>query len=674
MTIPTPSKTAQIAKPLRTNGSVKHTPQPQEDLGTCSLSPHTSVIAGAFGTWTMTYTCGAQTILPGGGIAVVPPNSHGIRWRVGHVTAATTGSCALSLRVRHGYPLVYHHAQFPVIFVAVEGGTLQPGEEIRVVLGDAGGFISGFYERARAQEIAQPGATFQVLVDPLGNSSYSNVNYPGGQPRGFRLLPHLPAIDVLAGPPQRLAIIAPARIAPGEPFDVLVRVEDAYGNVCAGFAGEIAFGALSLPHHRSQSVEGPATVHLTAAGNGAVRAGPFRLSNDQPLAAITAQSWDLDLCAQSNPIEVVAPQTARIFFGDLHTHAPDALGEPKPRTPFSSYGFGTFEQAHTYARDVAGLDFVAIAWFPPPQGIEALWSPPRGEDWAGYRTVTQQFHTPGRFVPLPAVELSDPPTGHRVVLFPSEDAPELRCGPLAELWSQLDGTGAVVVPHHINASSEGGPQNWEVQDWSQHNPHYQPVLEISQSRGAFETDAPEGPTVIAGRGASAQDALAQGHRLGFVGGTDNHYGQPGTNRCPMGGVDYHDRVTGGLTAVFAPDLTRDAILDALRARRCYTTTGARIIVEFSVDGVPMGSEITRAPGDVCVAASVHGTAPIDRLEIIRDGQVVHRQPGEGRTARLEHAAHVDTGSYFYLRVTQSDGQVAWSSPVWVDIEGREYDR
>jgi hypothetical protein len=129
-----------------------------EDLGTCALSPDGPVVAGQFGTWTITYTVCSQHIRPGGGIAVVPPCYHGVRWRVGHVVASASGRCGLTVRARNGYPLVYHHAQFPIVFVRVEGGTLRAGDQITVTLGDAGAFVSGFFERTRAQELAMRGA------------------------------------------------------------------------------------------------------------------------------------------------------------------------------------------------------------------------------------------------------------------------------------------------------------------------------------------------------------------------------------------------------------------------------------------------------------------------------------------------------------------------------------
>ena len=634
----------------------------QAELGTCVLDPDGPVIAGAFGTWTITYTAGSAGIAPGGGLAVVSPCVHSVRWRLGHVTATTTGRCGVAVSLRNDYPLKYHHAQFPIAFVTVEGATLQPGEEIAVTIGDAGSFIPGFYERARAQEVAMHEMHFQVLVDVQGNASYSNPRYPGGDPKGYRMLPELPVVDVVAGPPARIGVVAPATVAAYEEFTVLVRVEDAFGNVCTNFAGEITFGV------KPGGITTPGTYNMQASDGGTARVGPFLAARNAAGAMyINAAAWDHGIAGVSNPIDVVDSESDRIFFGDLHTHAPRALDPGhRPHGPFMAHGVGTYAEAFRYARDVSGLDCVGVAWFPPPQNIEAIWSVPREDDWEEYQAIIAEFYEPCAFAPLVAIELNDPTAGHRVILYP-DAGKRITTSRIEDIWPALEGTGAVVVPHHINVTSEGGYQNWRVQDWQRHNPQYQTVLEIAQNRGAFETDEPGGATVIGGGGASAQDALALGHRLGFVGGTDSHHAQPGRNTCSMAGVDFHDHMTGGLTAIIAPELTREAIIQALRERRCYATTGARIVLDFQVDGHGMGEEFTATTAEVAVTARVLGTADIERLEVVCNGEVAFEQPGSGRVAEIAENLRLAEGqtSYFYLRVTQSDGHMAWSSPIWV---------
>ena len=64
---------------------------------------------------------------------------------------------------------------------------------------------------------------------------------------------------------------------------------------------------------------------------------------------------------------------------------------------------------------------------------------------------------------------------------------------------------------------------------------------------------------------------------------------------------------------------------------------------------------------------VLGTAPIKELVIIRDNTYIERRPGQGETMEfafqekdLAAGAH-----YYYARVEQTDGHVAWASPIWV---------
>jgi hypothetical protein len=68
---------------------------------------------------------------------------------------------------------------------------------------------------------------------------------------------------------------------------------------------------------------------------------------------------------------------------------------------------------------------------------------------------------------------------------------------------------------------------------------------------------------------------------------------------------------------------------------------------------------------------VLGTGPLERVDVVRDGEVVH-------TAKLEKNASearfhwddpaprkLEKASYYYVRVEQKDGQMAWASPIWV---------
>jgi hypothetical protein len=68
---------------------------------------------------------------------------------------------------------------------------------------------------------------------------------------------------------------------------------------------------------------------------------------------------------------------------------------------------------------------------------------------------------------------------------------------------------------------------------------------------------------------------------------------------------------------------------------------------------------------------VLGTAALDRAEVQRDGRVVHTErPGKGSVELLfswrdPAPPRGERASYYYMRVLQRDGQMAWASPLWV---------
>jgi hypothetical protein len=133
----------------------------------------------------------------------------------------------------------------------------------------------------------------------------------------------------------------------------------------------------------------------------------------------------------------------------------------------------------------------------------------------------------------------------------------------------------------------------------------------------------------------------------------------------------------GIMAVYADELTRQGILRALRSRRCYATTGERIILDFQVHGHPMGSEISAAQvnekaGELKLAVRAIGTDTIAALELIRNNETIDRiMPDRldiehvfldktfGKTLEKEREL------YYYVRVIQRDDNRAWSSPIWI---------
>ena len=104
--------------------------------------------------------------------------------------------------------------------------------------------------------------------------------------------------------------------------------------------------------------------------------------------------------------------------------------------------------------------------------------------------------------------------------------------------------------------------------------------------------------------------LQAGRRFGFVASSDNHRGYPGA---------YGE----GIVGVWARELTREALFEAIRPRRTYAATGDRIALEVAVNGRPMGAEL-KPTADRQIDVRVEGQDSIAMIELVRNGRVIER--------------------------------------------------
>jgi hypothetical protein len=159
--------------------------------------------------------------------------------------------------------------------------------------------------------------------------------------------------------------------------------------------------------------------------------------------------------------------------------------------------------------------------------------------------------------------------------------------------------------------------------------------------------------------------------------SDNHAGNAGY------GIRRREVVTGeegevfsrrspaeqgtALVAAYAKDLTREGIFQALYHRRTYATTGTRILLRFDLNDAPMGSE-TRVSGPPRITASAEGTADIQVMRLVKNGQVIYAVSPHGRSAKMEFvdmSGDYD-GKFYYIDLVLTDGKKAISSPVWTN--------
>jgi hypothetical protein len=422
-------------------------------------------------------------------------------------------------------------------------------------------------------------------------------------------------------------------VTPGQEFLFHVSALDESANRDTGFRGTVEIGSpgggLDLPDRHVFSAEEKGSARIPA------------VAKEAGVHSIEVRTSDTRMRAVSNPILCVTEKPQyELFWGDLHGHSglSDGTGQP--------------DEFYSYARDVAGLDACALT------DHDAHGALPIDENpalWDLIRETTQSFYEPAEFVTFLGYEWTSWTYGHRHVLYPgtegmiysfrdsTSDTPE-------ELYSLVKSSGGIVIPHHPG----GGPIPI---DWNHHDDAGESLVEICSVHGNSDHYGCPGQIYRPEQGSFIQDALARGFRLGILASGDTHDGHPG-----LRGPDYPSM---GLAGIWAKELTREGVLEALGAKRLYGTSGARIILEFTVDGHRMGETMPLSEtreGEILV--KVLGTAAVDLLEILENDAVIRsEEPGSSRVELL-HRHRLRPGAYYRVRLVQSDGEMAWSSPVW----------
>lgn len=302
------------------------------------------------------------------------------------------------------------------------------------------------------------------------------------------------------------------------------------------------------------------------------------------------------------------------LLGDLHNHC--AI----------SYGHGSLETALANAREQ--LDFVSITghahWpdMPPRDGrIDYIIDfHERGfaklkAGWPGVLRTLREANAEGEFVVFPGFEIHSCADGDRNVVYKDLDGPLLYPDSIAELHQQLLAGGeAISQPHHLGYRA--GTRGIR---WGSHFPDLEPFVEMVSMHGCSESSEPARP-FLHSMGPSdwestIQFGLAAGHRAGFSGGTDHHSGHPGS-------------YGHGRTLLWGRDGSREAIWDALKARRMAALTGDRILTRFQAGETPMGGEFT-ADGPVEIRFEVEAAGALDYVDLLKNNRLVERfwEPG-----------------------------------------------
>jgi hypothetical protein len=370
------------------------------------------------------------------------------------------------------------------------------------------------------------------------------------------------------------------------------------------------------------------------------------LEADAPASAATLKS------VHPNEVEDVARirgyriehggKSLRLLRGEFHRH-----------TEYTSHNDqdGLLEDAWRYALDAGRLDWMGDGDHDNGFGHEYMW-------WTIQKVADLHLHAPV-FIATQTYERSvNYPNGHRNVMMPRRGIRPLPRGELpgtaAEgspdtklLYEYLKNFGGICASH-TSATSMGT-------DWRDNDPTVEPVVEIYQGhRHNYEHfGAPRSPTEEAQIGGYQPagfiwNALEEGYRLGFQSSSD------------------HVSTHLSYAIVLTDDASRPGIIEAFKQRHCYAATD-NIILDVRSGEHLMGDtfDTNQKP---TLEIAVHGTAPVARVHVIRDNKYAFStEPNEAKV-KLRYSdddAQPGQTHYYYVRVEQADGNLAWASPMWI---------
>ncbi len=603
--------------------------------------------AGQTSTWKFHYT--TATALPKGARLKFDLLSQGrdIDWEIPSVNLEDDAN-VIFVELPNGEALELKEVETPDSLIPQYEFTLpsqvKAGETIAIIMG-----VPPSHEGSPAefgnecQLTIQRRRPFYLYIDPKGKGNYED--------------PEIFTLDIRGNKLHSIRILVPSFVAKNKRFDITVRFEDEFGNV-TNYAPEETLIELSYEHIRENlnwKLFVPETGFVTLPNLYFNEAGIYRIQ----LKNLHTQETYL-----SPPIKCFQENNRNLFWGLLH-------GESERVDSTEN-----IENCIRHFRDEKAFNFFAISSFENAEETS-------NEIWKSISQNIADFNEEDRFVTMLGFQYKGEPgkEGVRHILYYKDSKPILRQkdtknSSLEKIYKTHTPKDIISIP----TFTMGKGSHFDFKDF---NPEFERVVEIYNAWGSSEQVNSTHPITGGIEGVQAGsivEALKKNLRFGFVGGGLDDRGIYS---------EFYDsdqvQYAPGYTGIICEKYTRESMLDALAKRSCYATSGARIIVGFHIAGHPMGSELSTGlkPGLMVnrhLSGYIAGTTNLKSIEVIRNGEIIHTfQPTEYHydyyyddmepldKVVLDGGKDKSPFVFYYLRVTQEDGHVAWSSPIWVDL-------
>ncbi len=319
-----------------------------------------------------------------------------------------------------------------------------------------------------------------------------------------------------------------------------------------------------------------------------------------------------------------------VYYGSLHSHCE------------ISDGTGTANQAYNFAKNSSHLDFFGLA--DHSYLIDEI-------EWTAMKTAADAYNEPGVFTSFRGFEWTTYAYGHVTVV---NSADYCKAEPpvylFTDLCNWLDNRECIAFFNHPGYANKEdkefmhfatppsnkfiGIELWnDVKDFSAY--YY--------NDGYFPNDGNKG---------YFDEALIRNWRIGALGSEDNHSGTWGSlNDFRM--------------AILANANTREELYSALKAKRFYSTLDKNLALSFQINGNEMGSTVLPGTYGVRIRASDADSELFTHIQLINNGTVVNTWTPNSQNPDITSTITFANNQYYYVKVKQTDGNEAISSPIWI---------
>ncbi len=329
-----------------------------------------------------------------------------------------------------------------------------------------------------------------------------------------------------------------------------------------------------------------------------------------------------------------------LYFGQLHAH-----------TDISN-GAGSVEEAFQYASQVDGLDFFAVtdhsdSFDNADMGAIDADGADISADWAAGKQAAASV-TGEDFVGLFGFEMTwpeDKQLGH-ISTFNTPGWQTRDQEAFTNVTAALENYYKVLtaVPGSVSQFNHPDDIHGDFERFDHYSPRYDAVvslLEVAGEDGVVDCEYYD-------------LALDKGWHVAPTNNQNNHNGQWGD-------------ASDARTVVLAKSLTEEALYAAMKDRRVYATQDSDLAIFYELNGTVMGSILPKSEeAEITVFLSDPTDEAIGNVEVVTDGGAVLVSEYVETPSQVLELPASGGRSYYYLRITQPDGDVAVTAPVWMD--------